>query len=199
VNLNIFVLTLGLGDAIFLLFACSSTVWGFTFQPIVCKIGGVGFYSFAMLNIMTPPCLAITRFAVVSSGRHHSKIRILTKRKGVLLLNGILWTFVLFFPVPFIFANKIGLDMMGVCGIEDFNSIGLLVYYTFALMCMMFASYITTLVFYRKLHSWITTTTASLTRTSHTDDTIQSKTICLQLEGSRKCNGVAQTQNSNSN
>ena len=151
VNMNIFVLSLALGDLLYLIFSYSSLLWALTFDIRVCKIGGVGFYTFVMLSVITPPCLAISRYAVVHSVEPWgAKLNFLTKRSGILLVNGLLWVFVFLFPVPFIIVDKFGLDVMGVCGVENFNSFPLMLYYVLGLLCVLFASYFTTLIFYRK-------------------------------------------------
>jgi hypothetical protein len=174
-DINIFVLTLALGDALYLLSATSSMFWSLTYDIRVCKIGGIGFYNFVTLSVITPPCLAISRYAVVCSGDWlGQKLQFLTKRSSILIVNVLLWTYVIVFPIPFIAADKFGLDVIGVCGIESFDSNLLLIYFIIGLMVVLFLSYAATFVFYRKLDLWIRETSAGMSRNSSvTKETIE--------------------------
>jgi hypothetical protein len=154
-SINFFVLSLSLSDMMSLFFgACSQMLWALTFDIRVCKVGGVPFYSFAILSAITPPFLAISRYVYISN-KIDTKFKFLSEYSGVFLIIGVLWAFVFIMQVPFIIADKFGLDYVGVCGIGSFDSLGLLLYFSVMYCGSTTAAYVTTLVFYRKLNRWV--------------------------------------------
>jgi hypothetical protein len=126
VPLNMCIFSLSCTDLLMLVSLLSSTVWAFTFDESVCKIGGVSVYIAAITSTTMPSCLAVCRCAIVCRDQNlGSLLRVLRKRKGILALIGMYWTYGLLFPLPLVINDNFGLDPLGCCGITAIDSLNL--------------------------------------------------------------------------
>jgi hypothetical protein len=173
-SINLIVLSLALSDIMCLLFdSYPVLLYSLTFDVRVCKFGGFGWYAFNVLSAITPAFLAICRYVFVCSDYvFAAKFKFLTTHSGIVLILVLLWTFIIGIEVPYLIADKFGLDVMGVCGMENSKS-------TYLLLCFLAAltlsGYVLTLIFYRKLDNWIRETSTQLFLTNDTQETIEGR------------------------
>jgi hypothetical protein len=151
----------------------SSTLWAMTFDIMVCKVMGIGIYIFIVMSMMLPACLAMCRHAGLCSVHELPVVlRPLKTRKGILALNAMFWTYGIFFMWPFLYYDKFGLDAMGCCGVTEIDTLFLWIYYLVFIGSPLFIAYAVTFIFYRKLDQWVRETSALMTMTSHTRESL---------------------------
>jgi hypothetical protein len=98
-----------------------------------------------------------------------------------MVLNGLFWTYGLFFTTPLIFQNKFGLDPLGCCGVTTIDSIPLWIYYMVFVMGPVFLCYGITFIFYGKLASWVKTTSAMMMITAQTRATLNATRDLMRM------------------
>jgi hypothetical protein len=67
VPINVCIFSIAIGDMMVLVTDLSVTYYGFTFDETICKVAGVGVYTFIIMSMTLPACLAMCRYANVSS------------------------------------------------------------------------------------------------------------------------------------
>jgi hypothetical protein len=126
------------------------------------------------MSIMIMPCLAVCRYAAVCNDTNRSRLlKFLTTRNGILTLNIFVWSFASLYPIPLIINKNFGLDVVGVCGIGKLDTIIPFVYYFMCVLVVLFASYLITLIFYRKLGNWVREKSSELSQNAHSRETLQ--------------------------
>uniref|UniRef100_A0A914WIT0 G-protein coupled receptors family 1 profile domain-containing protein n=1 Tax=Plectus sambesii TaxID=2011161 RepID=A0A914WIT0_9BILA len=172
--INICIISIAFADMMVLVSCLSSIIWALTYDIRVCKVMGVGIYVFVVMSMTLPSCLSLCRYVgVVRDEKElHPMLKPLRRRKGILALNGIFWTYGLLFNLPFILTDRMGLDSLGFCGVVEISSVLLWVYYLVFVISVLFGAYIVTFIFYRKLSAWVQETSSLMTATSHTNETL---------------------------
>uniref|UniRef100_A0A914XBN8 G-protein coupled receptors family 1 profile domain-containing protein n=1 Tax=Plectus sambesii TaxID=2011161 RepID=A0A914XBN8_9BILA len=172
--INICIISIAFADMMVLVSCLSSIIWALTNDIRVCKVMGVGIYVFVVMSMTLPSCLSLCRYVglVRDEQELHPMLRPLRRRKGILALNGMFWAYGLLFNLPFILTDRMGLDSLGFCGVVEINSVLLWAYYLVFVISVLFGAYIVTFIFYRKLSTWVQTTSSLMTATSHTNETL---------------------------
>uniref|UniRef100_A0A914XRN7 G-protein coupled receptors family 1 profile domain-containing protein n=1 Tax=Plectus sambesii TaxID=2011161 RepID=A0A914XRN7_9BILA len=172
--INICIISIAFSDMMVLVSCLSSIIWALTNDIRVCKVMGVGIYVFVVMSMTLPSCLALCRHVglVQDLQELHPLLWPLKKRKGIIALNGMLWTYGLLFTLPFILTDRMGLDSLGFCGIVEISSVLLWAYYLVFIIGVLFGAYIVTFIFYRKLSVWAQTASSTMTATSLTNETL---------------------------
>uniref|UniRef100_A0A914W3P8 G-protein coupled receptors family 1 profile domain-containing protein n=1 Tax=Plectus sambesii TaxID=2011161 RepID=A0A914W3P8_9BILA len=156
IPMNICILSITFADLMVLVAFLSSTFWAMSFDPMICKVMGVGIYIFDVMTLLLPACLAVCRYvAICSEQTLHPRLRVLKKRKGIIILNGIFWAYGLTFTIPLIITDRFGLGDIGICGVTEINSIALWIYYMVVVVGALFGAYVVMFIFYRRLGSWV--------------------------------------------
>uniref|UniRef100_A0A914W647 G-protein coupled receptors family 1 profile domain-containing protein n=1 Tax=Plectus sambesii TaxID=2011161 RepID=A0A914W647_9BILA len=173
IPMNICILSITFADLMVLVAFLSSTFWAMSFDPMICKVMGVGIYIFDVMTLLLPACLAVCRYvAICSEQTLHPRLRVLKKRKGIIILNGIFWAYGLTFTIPLIITDRFGLGDIGICGVTDINSIGLWIYYMVVVVGALFGAYVVMFIFYRRLGNWVKTTSSMMVMSSRTRETL---------------------------
>uniref|UniRef100_A0A914X122 G-protein coupled receptors family 1 profile domain-containing protein n=1 Tax=Plectus sambesii TaxID=2011161 RepID=A0A914X122_9BILA len=172
--INICIFSIAFADMMLLVSCLSSTLWALTYDMKTCKVMGVGVYVFILMSMTLPSCLSLCRHVGLVREEHelHPMLRPLKRRKGILALNGIFWTYGLLYPLPFILTDRMGLDPMGFCGVVEIDSFLFWTYYLVFIGGVLFSAYIVTFIFYRKLSIWVQETSSMISATAQTNETL---------------------------